>query len=419
MSVLQRVDRELNTSLDLDRTMRISLDWAMRQSQAEAGMIGHLDEGEGGEHIFSVVASRGYTVLPTSNKDTGGYSGPENRPRLALPEHISAAIRRGQAVQLDTAAALDDESTGQPGLLEGGRSAIVVPIQRQGAIIALILMESPRWSAFSEETLVFLSRLSDHAAIAITNARLYADLQAANIAKSEYVSLVSHELKTPMTSIRGYTDLLSQGVVGEINDSQANFLSTIRTNVGRMATLVSDLADVSRIEADRLRLEFSAVDIGQVIDEVSHSQKALIDEKNQELRVDLPADVPAVWGDQHRLVQILTNLVSNANKYTPREGSIEISAEVSPNTWDPEGAPQVVHVRVIDNGYGISEEDRKKIFQKFFRSDAQNIRDAPGTGLGLNIARHLVEMQGGRIWFESEIGSGSVFQFTVPVAATG
>jgi signal transduction histidine kinase len=280
-------------------------------------------------------------------------------------------------------------------------------------------MESPRWSAFSEETLVFLSRLSDHAAIAITNARLYADLQAANIAKSEYVSLVSHELKTPMTSIRGYTDLLSQGVVGEINDSQANFLSTIRTNVGRMATLVSDLADVSRIEADRLRLEFSAVDIGQVIDEVSHSQKALIDEKNQELRVDLPADVPAVWGDQHRLVQILTNLVSNANKYTPREGSIEISAEVSPNTWDPEGAPQVVHVRVIDNGYGISEEDRKKIFQKFFRSDAQNIRDAPGTGLGLNIARHLVEMQGGRIWFESEIGSGSVFQFTVPVAATG
>ena len=220
-----------------------------------------------------------------------------------------------------------------------------------------------------------------------------------------------------MTSIKGYADLLAQGAVGPITDIQANFLGTIRANVNRMATLVSDLADVSRIEAGRLHLEFSAVPLSEAVDEVIRSAKAQIEEKQQRLLLQIPADLPAVWGDRNRIIQVLTNLVSNAHKYSPANGEIKISAESSTNQWDPNGAPEVVHVAVQDSGFGISPEDQKKIFQKFFRSEDPNIRDAPGTGLGLNITRYLVEMQGGRVWFESELGAGTTFHFTIPITA--
>jgi signal transduction histidine kinase len=222
-----------------------------------------------------------------------------------------------------------------------------------------------------------------------------------------------------MTSIRGYTDLLAQGTVGPVNEIQANFLNTIRSNVNRMATLVSDLADVSRIEAGRLHLEFQAISIQDVLDEVIHSAQAQIDEKEHSLDKVIPGDLPKVWGDLNRLIQVMNNLVSNAIKYTPQNGQITIQSELTPNQWDPDGAPEVVHISVADNGLGISKEDQEKMFQKFFRSADQNVRDLPGTGLGLNITRHLVEMQGGRIWFETELGHGSVFHYTVPVAVTG
>ena len=116
------------------------------------------------------------------------------------------------------------------------------------------------------------------------------------------------------------------------------------------------------------------------------------------------------------MVQVLVNLVSNAHKYTPEGGHILVAAERSPNRWDPQGVAEVVHIWVQDDGIGISQEDQKKIFQKFFRSDDARAREAPGTGLGLNITKSLVEMQGGRIWFESEYRKGTTFHFTVPVA---
>jgi signal transduction histidine kinase len=221
-----------------------------------------------------------------------------------------------------------------------------------------------------------------------------------------------------MTSIKGFTDLLAGGVVGPINDTQANFLNTIRSNVDRMTTLVSDLADISRIEAGRLRLEFEAVSVSEVIDEVVRSTRAQIEEKEQALDIHIPLNLPPMWGDRTRLIQILTNLVNNAYKYTPQNGHIEIITEQVDNRWDPNGAKKVTHTAVRDNGYGINPEDQKKIFQKFFRSDDQKIRDIPGTGLGLNITKILVEMQGGRIWFESEPHRGTTFHYIIPIVET-
>jgi signal transduction histidine kinase len=394
LSVMQRIDRELNASLDVQKAMEITLEWAMRQSQAQAGVIGWLEP-----NGFSAMASAGCPAEILSNDNLRTDTG-----------IMQSAIESG----LPQAGRINSE-TGLEGLLPTSQTQIVVPIRRETQAIGVLVLESSTDQLPAEETLAFLSRLSDHAAIAIANAQLYSEVQAANLAKSEFVSFVSHELKTPMTSIKGFTDLLSAGVVGPVNDAQANFLSTIRSNVDRMATLVSDLADVSRIETGRLHLDFTAVDLQEVVGEVVRSVRRQVEEKEQNLSINLPDSLPHGWGDRTRLIQILTNLLVNAHKYSPANSAIALHAEAVENKWDPESAAQVLHIRVKDNGFGIHEEDQRKIFQKFFRSEDQKIRDSAGTGLGLNITKTLVEMQGGKIWFETEYGKGTTFHFTIPV----
>lgn len=160
-------------------------------------------------------------------------------------------------------------------------------------MIGLLILES---STGTQADLPFLSRLTDHAAIAISNAQLYGEVQRANLAKSDFVSLVAHELKNPMTSIKGYAELLSGGAVGPVNEMQANFLHTIRSNTERMSTLVSDLNDNSKIEAGRLRLDFKSVALDDVVDEVVRSTRRQIDDKKQAIEVALPTAAPEGLG---------------------------------------------------------------------------------------------------------------------------
>jgi signal transduction histidine kinase len=283
-------------------------------------------------------------------------------------------------------------------------------------VIGVLMLETRRGDTWSDDSQAFLSRLTDHAAIAISNAQLFAQVQAADLAKTEFVSQVSHELKNPMTSMRGYTDLLISGAVGEVTDDQKNFLNIVRSNVTRMDTIVGDLADVSRIESGHLKLLFATVQIHDLVDEVARIQRRDIDEKAQTLEVQIPDDLPAVWGDRNRLMQILVNLVSNAYKYTPEGGTITIVAEHIPDQASEAGSTDMVRIAVKDTGYGMKPEDQKKIFTKFFRVEEMKASSIPGTGLGLNITRNLVEMQGGQIWFESQYGKGTSFYFTIPVA---
>jgi len=298
-------------------------------------------------------------------------------------------------------------------LLSSAHTQVIIPIRRETLVVGLLHLES---TSDSRVDIDFLTRLTDHAAIAISNAQLYGQVQRANVAKSDFVSLVAHELKNPMTSIKGYTDLLAGGAVGQINEMQTNFLNTIKSNVERMSTLVSDLNDNGKIEAGRLRLEYKATNVPDLVDEVARSLKRQIEDKKQTLEVVLPEKISPVWADRIRVGQVLTNLVSNAYKYTPESGIIQLGVEEVINQWDAEGAVRVVHLWVKDNGIGMSLEDQQKMFQKFFRSEDPKAREAPGTGLGLNITKSLVEMQGGKIWFESEYRKGTTFHFTVPVA---
>jgi signal transduction histidine kinase/putative methionine-R-sulfoxide reductase with GAF domain len=394
LQVMGRIVRELNASLDVDRAMRITLEYAMRHSSAEAGLIGMLEE----EEDLRIMAQQGYEDVLGEQSIT------------RLPLHypaIQSVIQTGQANQVSL---LNNEARG---FMPAAHSQIIIPIRREAQVIGLILLES---SSDSQGNLAFLNRLSDNAAIAISNAQLYAEVQRANLAKSEFVSFVAHELKNPMTSIKGYSELLAAGSVGAINEMQSNFLATIRSNVERMSTLVSDLNDNAKIEAGRLRLDFRPVEVGNVVDEVIRSTRRQVEDKRQSIELQLASPLPQVWADPTRLAQVLTNLVSNAYKYTPEGGKITIGAEATENQWDPEGARQVAHLWVQDNGIGISFEDQARIFQRFFRSEDSKAREAPGTGLGLNITKSLVEMQGGRIWFNSEFRKGTTFHFTIPVS---
>ena len=210
---------------------------------------------------------------------------------------------------------------------------------------------------------------------------------------------------------------MAGGAVGLINEMQTNFLHTIKSNVERMSTLVSDLNDNSKIEAGRLRLDYKATDVASLVDEAVRSIKRQVEDKKQTLEITLPeGKLPPMWADRIRVIQVLVNLVSNSYKYTPEGGKILVGAEEAANRWNPEGAARVIHIWVKDNGIGMTPEDQLKLFQKFFRSDDPKAREAPGTGLGLNITKSLVEMQGGQIWFESEFRAGTTFHFTVPVA---
>ncbi|MBI2868871.1 MAG: mechanosensitive ion channel [Chloroflexi bacterium] len=224
--------------------------------------------------------------------------------------------------------------------------------------------------------------------------------------KTEFVSMVSHELRTPLTSIKGYVEMVLAREAGDINDEQRSYLEVARSNTDRLIVLVNDLLDISRIEAGKVELNLRPVALQEIVESVALSFRNLIEEKAMSLTLDMPETPLRVLADGSRLAQVLTNLLSNARNYSPRGASITVRGRI---------ADAQVRVDVRDTGIGISEEDQKRIFTKFFRADNPATRQVSGTGLGLSVARSLVEMQGGRIWVDSAPGQGSTFSFTVPL----
>jgi signal transduction histidine kinase len=414
LSIMQRIDQELNASLDFMHVMSITLEASMRHSRASAGLIGSLENGG-----LRVIAAQGF---PSETMEVGGVLKADQLP--GLEEALNVENAQPVMTSLTKSELTDDRDdaskSGQDGsqllsLMPDTSGQILIPIQRESEVIGIIFLASTETSGFTDENVEFLSRLSDHAAIAISNAQLYAEVQAANKAKSEFVSAAAHELKNPLTSIKGYSDLLVGGSVGPVSEGQASFLATIRSNAERMRTLVSDLQDITRIEAGQLQLQFASESLEGITQEVVTSLETQIDEKGQQLVIRVAEDLPLVWCDVNRMVQVLTNLVSNANKYTPNGGQIEISASQIDAPKESVDSKQMVRVSIVDNGFGISPDDQKKIFEQFFRSEDSQVRETTGTGLGLSITKKLVEMQGGELWFESELGQGTTFHFTIPI----
>ena len=232
--------------------------------------------------------------------------------------------------------------------------------------------------------------------------------------KSEFVATVSHELRTPMTAIKGYVDILIMGAAGALTENQLHFLDIVRNNIERLNILVSDLLDISRIEAGRVTLNPQSVNLREIAEDVIAEalRRSQTEGKPMALSLDAPPKMPHVMGDSDRVRQIIGNLVDNAFNYTPTNGTIRV------NIHQENGEMQV---DVQDNGVGIAPQDQDRVFDRFFRGEHPLVLATPGTGLGLPIVRQLVEMHNGRIWMTSTgvPGEGSTFSFTLPIVHNG
>ncbi|MBN1874519.1 MAG: GAF domain-containing protein [Anaerolineae bacterium] len=402
LTILQQIDRQLNATLDYREVMGQTLEWATRITDTSVGLIAALNEEEDGTIGLRLLAHKGY---------------PQNIFERYAEEELWPLDKGliGNTVLTGETTLVKDvsEDANYAQVIPGMQAQLTVPIEREERVIGVIALESAQAESFSEENVALISRLANHAAIAIENARLFQQVQRANEAKTEFVSFVSHELKQPMTSMKGYTDLLMKGIGGTLNDQQKQFLQVIRSNVERMGRIVSDLLDVTRIESGRLRLEMSDVVPADVMSEAVQAFEQAIAVKGQELKVEIEPNLPQIQGDRGRLLQVLTNLISNANKYTPEHGTITVSV----GRW-MDREQHYVRWAVRDTGVGMKPEELDRLFTKYFRSKNPEVRSEQGTGLGLVITRSIIEMHGGYIAVESEWQKGSTFSFVIPISGT-
>jgi signal transduction histidine kinase len=233
-------------------------------------------------------------------------------------------------------------------------------------------------------------------------------LQELDRLKSAFVSIVSHELRTPMTSIKGYVENILDGLAGELTDRQAYYLARVKLNAERLTRMVNDLLDLSRIEDPLTRhddLRSAPVSLGDLTAEVVESFQPIARQRSIVIKTDISAPFPFIRGDRDKLHRILTNLIGNAVKFTPRGGEVLVGT----TAWTGDS----VQVCVTDTGCGIPLHEQARVFEKFFRGSAVP-EEARGAGLGLAITKSLVELHGGQIWLDSTPGKGSRFYFTLP-----
>jgi signal transduction histidine kinase len=404
LELFARIDAEMNRSHSLEAVAEIALRSAVANTGATAGVLGVVTADP---PKLRIVAHIGYGELDAPPGAVGNL--------WPLDKGIVSVVMQTRKPHLEPQLKLNPHYVPS---LRGAVSQATVPMLSGGDVMALMVLESTDEGALRLFHLDFLERLGDHASIAIANAQLYEELALANQSKSEFVSFVAHELKNPLTSIKGYADVLVTGAVGGLSDMQRNFIGTIRTNAERMNTLVSDLNDVTKLQTNNLRIEPEALSFAAIVDETLRPLQKLLDDKGQKIRVDVADDLPAIFADRNRMIQVLTNLMSNAHKYSRHDGEITVRARVMKPGRDARGQTgrPMLHVSVIDHGIGMAEEDLKRLFTPYFRSDDPAAREQPGTGLGLTITRGIIERHQGSIWVESALGVGTTFHYTLPLA---
>ncbi len=401
---LLEMSTTVGSTLDLNEVLETILDQLKQVVDYDSAAIMLLEAG-----ILRVTAGRGFA--DPRQMDIG--------ITVEGHEHLSRPLQSGEPLIIP-----DVHQSSSWEVVNGSeyiRSWIGVPLISGEKVIGLLTIDKGEIDYYRDDAARLAAAFANQAAIAIEHARLFADLQKvnkelveANEAKTQFVSVVSHELRTPMTSIKGYTDMLLSGIVGELNETQLRFLGIVRANAARLSHLVNELLEISRIEAGRLKLHIEPIRLEDVVSEVVASLEKQIADKGLSLSLSISENLPLVLGDRDRVTQILVNLLSNAYRYTSPGGQITISVERFADHGN-EGALFVV-TRVADNGIGISPEDQAKLFSRFFRADHPVVREQGGTGLGLSIVKSIIEMHRGSVWVESELGEGSTFSFTLPIA---
>ena len=299
----------------------------------------------------------------------------------------------------------------------GDQSQLVVPMVAGQRVIGVVdWTDQQEGRRFSFDDIQLAQTLVAQATIAVDNALLFRQLETralelaeANRLKSQFLATISHELRTPMNSIIGFSDTLLSNLYGELNEKQASRIERIQRNGYNLLTLIDDLLDLSKIDAGHMEFQPEQVNVRETITQVQQAMEGQALEKGLSMASDVPKDLPPVKADPQRLRQIVTNLLSNAIKFT-HEGAIIITCR--PMTRQ-NGA--YIQTTVSDTGIGISPDNQRVIFDEFRQVDGSTTRQYGGTGLGLAISKRLVEMMGGDIWVESELGKGSRFHFVLPV----
>lgn len=243
------------------------------------------------------------------------------------------------------------------------------------------------------------------------------ELRRLNQTKSEFVSMVSHELRTPLTIIKEGIRLNLDGTTGPVNEMQKECLNMALDGASRLSRLISDLLDVSRIEAGRLQLAKREVDVNKLLENLRDGYRGTIQDKRITLEFDISRNLPKIFGDYDKITQVVTNLIDNAIKFTSEGGRITVSSSAQIPVRESDQAENFVEISVADTGLGIPKEEVDRIFEKFYQIGSHLTRQSGGSGLGLSIAKSLVEAHGGNISVHSELGKGSKFTFTLPCYA--
>ena len=399
---LLEISQVVSSTLDPEAVLKSIVRHAVHLSKADAATIYEFDENE---QVFMPHTNYGVdeAFIEALRKSAHG---------LGDDTAIGRAAMKRAPVQIPDLENVPDYPL--PFVKEAGfRAMMAVPLLREDRLFGGLVVRRKEAGWFSAPVLDLLQTFATQSAVALHNAHLFREieekgreLEIANKHKSQFLANMSHELRTPLNAILGYTELIQDNIYGEVPEKIQEVLERLEQNGRHLLGLINAVLDLSKIEAGQLTLSLNEYSIGEVVQTVYTSVEALAAEKKLDLNLKVPPDLSIARGDEQRIAQVLLNLLGNAIKFTDAG---EVQVEVT------EDFGKTFLVSVMDTGPGLSEADQKIIFQEFQQADGSNTRKKGGSGLGLSIAKKIVEMHGGRIWVESDVGKGSAFRFTLPV----
>src|SRR5262249_27754962 len=400
LRALGEVSQAINSTLDVETVLTTIVAKAVQLSGTDAGTIYTFDQ-----------TRQEFRLRATHGMDEAMIAAIRDRGIRVGETAIGKAAAEQTPIQI--ADTLKDTSLVLDIIIQAGfRALLAVPLLRSDQIIGALVVRRKEPGEFPEHTVKLLQTFADQSVLTIQNARLFREiedksrqLEEASQHKSQFLANMSHELRTPLNAILGYTELMTDGAYGEPSEKMLGILKRLEANGKHLLGLINDVLDLSKIEAGQLALELSEYCIQDIAQTVRSTLEPSAADKKLGFKVEMSSELPPGHGDGRRLTQVLINLVGNAIKFTDA-GEVAIKAEANNGSF---------HVSVRDTGPGISAADRVKLFQEFQQANNAITRKKGGTGLGLAISKRIIEMHGGRIWVESQVGQGSTFAFTLPV----
>src|SRR3954452_23190409 len=295
----------------------------------------------------------------------------------------------------------------------GWRSLVAIPLVRPDRVVGALVVRRKSTGPFSDETCELLSAFASQSAVALTNARLYQQLEQQSVAladasrhKSEFLASMSHELRTPLNAVIGFSEVLLERMFGDLNERQEDYLRDIRDSGRHLLELINEILDLSKVEAGRMELDPAPLPLAPILEHGLAMVRERAGRSGISLTLEVDPSVGSVMADELKLKQVVLNLLTNAVKFTAPGGSVVMNARQHDDA---------VEVTVRDTVMGIAEADRERIFEAFQRGGRDVRTSTEGTGLGLTLSKRIIELHGGRLWMESEVGVGSTFGFSLPV----